>query len=158
MPELRRNLISLGSLKDEGYIYKSTNGILKITRGSLVVMKGKRVNGLYILEGEKVALAEASIVKTQESEMHLWHQRMGHISEQRFRQLLKQGSTDKLKTCALPFCEACVFGKQHKINFTTTKHNTKGVLDYIHSDLWGPRRKPTHSGGTIKGNMAKFEV
>ncbi|XP_062104884.1 uncharacterized mitochondrial protein AtMg00300-like [Humulus lupulus] len=145
--ELRRNLISLGSLKDDGYSYKSTNDILKITSGSLVVMKGKKVNGLYVLEGETVVIAEASVVKTQESGMLLWHQRMRHISEQGLRELHKQGSIDRLKTCALPFCEACVFGKLHKIKFTAAKHNTKGVSEYIHSDLWGPSKIPTHSGG-----------
>ena len=32
IPELRRNLISLGALEDEGYGYKSINGSLKITK------------------------------------------------------------------------------------------------------------------------------
>ena len=41
----------------------------------------------------------------------------------------------------LPFCEDCVYGKHKRVSFKPTVHNTKGILDYIHSDLWGPSRK-----------------
>lgn len=51
LPKLRRNLISLGLLYSNGYFFKSENGVLKILKGSLVVMKGKLVRGLYILDG-----------------------------------------------------------------------------------------------------------
>ena len=40
----------------------------------------------------------------------------------------------------LDFCEHCVLGKQKKVSFSTTKHHTQGILDYIHSDLWGRLR------------------
>ena len=42
----------------------------------------------------------------------------------------------------------CTFGKQKRVGFTTTTHNTKGTLDYIHSNMWGPSRVLS-SGGTI---------
>lgn len=38
----------------------------------------------------------------------------------------------------LDFCEHCVYGKQCRVRFTTAIHRTKGTLDYINSDLWGP--------------------
>ena len=63
IPDLRRNLISLGALEDEGYGYKSINGNLRVTKGSLVVMKGYKTHGLYILQGETVLNAETSFVK-----------------------------------------------------------------------------------------------
>ena len=146
IPELRRNLISLGALEDEGYGYKSINGSLKITKGSLIVMKGDKINGLYILQGETVPTAEASLVKGQESDMQLWHHRLGHISEQGLKELHKQGIIKSLNSCALPFCEACVLGKQHKLKFTPARHTTKKILEYVHADLWGPYKVPTHSG------------
>ncbi|RVW64293.1 hypothetical protein CK203_052271 [Vitis vinifera] len=40
----------------------------------------------------------------------------------------------------LKFCEHCVFEKQKRIKFTKGFHNTKGTLNYIHFDLWGPSR------------------
>ena len=40
VPDLRNNLISLGVLDDLGYSYSSKGGIVKITKGALMVMKG----------------------------------------------------------------------------------------------------------------------
>ena len=38
--DLRKNLISLGVLDDLGYSYSSNGGIMKITKGTLMVIKG----------------------------------------------------------------------------------------------------------------------
>ena len=40
VPDLRKNLISLGVLDDLGYSYSSKGGIMKIIKGALMVMKG----------------------------------------------------------------------------------------------------------------------
>ena len=29
-------------------------------------------------------------------------------------------------------------GRQHRIAFSTSQHKTKGLLDLIHTDVWGP--------------------
>ena len=49
-------------------------------------------------------------------------------------------------TSKLDFCEHCVFGKQTRVRFSSGIHSTKGILDYIHSDLWGPSSAPSHGG------------
>eukprot|EP00268_Persea_americana_P021408 TRINITY_DN21352_c0_g6_i1.p2 TRINITY_DN21352_c0_g6~~TRINITY_DN21352_c0_g6_i1.p2 ORF type:complete len:105 (-),score=8.32 TRINITY_DN21352_c0_g6_i1:815-1129(-) len=45
------------------------------------------------------------------------------------------------------FCEHCVFEKQCRVKFSAPVHRTKGTLDYIHYDLWGPSRVPSLGGG-----------
>ena len=35
-------------------------------------------------------------------------------------------------------CVACQFSKQHWHPFPKEKHVSKGLLDIIHSDVWGP--------------------
>lgn len=52
MPEISRNLISLGSLKDKDCKFKGSNGVLKVIKGCIVFMKGIRRQSLYILQGE----------------------------------------------------------------------------------------------------------
>ncbi|KAG8499425.1 hypothetical protein CXB51_005933 [Gossypium anomalum] len=42
VPELKRNLILLSTLELKGYRYTAESGVLKISKGSLVVMKSKR--------------------------------------------------------------------------------------------------------------------
>ena len=39
-----------------------------------------------------------------------------------------------------------MFGKQTRVRFSSGIHITKGTLDYIHSDLWGPSSAPSHGG------------
>ena len=51
VPDLKKNLISLGTLDSNGYKFSAEGGVLRVTKGSLIVMKGKKVNTLYILQG-----------------------------------------------------------------------------------------------------------
>jgi len=50
------------------------------------------------------------------------------------------------RTCKLEFCEHYIIGKKTKVKFSIATHCTKGILDYIHTDIWGPT-KMTSSGG-----------
>ena len=146
IPDLKRNLISLGTLDDEGYDCRVSRGILKITKGSLVVMKGIKKSGLYRLDGETVPPAYASVIKKGNSDSVAWHTRMGHISEQGLVELSKQGIIPNYTHVNLPFCEVCVQGKQHRIKFSSSNYRAKKPLEYIHSDLWGASRTPTQGG------------
>jgi hypothetical protein len=40
IPGMSRNLISLSTLDAEGYKYSGSNGVLKVSKGSLVCLKG----------------------------------------------------------------------------------------------------------------------
>jgi len=54
VPQLQKNLISIGALKALGFEISVRNSILKITRGSMVVLKGVRCNNVYYLKGSIV--------------------------------------------------------------------------------------------------------
>ena len=60
-------------------------------------------------------------------------------------ELHKRNLLKGVKACKLDFCKYCVYGKQHRVNFKTDSHTSKGVLDYIHSDVWGPVSVSSHS-------------
>lgn len=45
VPELKRNLVSLVMLDSYGFSCRIEGGILKVTKGSLLMMKAKLVNG-----------------------------------------------------------------------------------------------------------------
>ncbi|GKD77165.1 retrovirus-related pol polyprotein from transposon TNT 1-94 [Tanacetum coccineum] len=55
-------------------------------------------------------------VEEKDSLAQVWHKRLGHISEAGLHVLEKQG----------------LFGKK-----SLGRHTTQGVIDYVHSDLWG---------------------
>ncbi|KAG8477711.1 hypothetical protein CXB51_027707 [Gossypium anomalum] len=153
VPELKRNLISLSTLDSKGYRYTAESGVLKISKGSLVVMKGQRKTAkLYVLQGSTVTgdAAVASSSLSDDDITKLWHMRLGHMSENGMVELSKRGLLDGQGICKLNFCEHCVFGKQKRVRFTRGIHNTKETLEYIHSDLWGPSRVPSRDGKQIK--------
>ena len=148
VPELRKNLISLGVLDDLGYSYSSKGGIMKITKGALMVMKGQKVSTLYRLIGNIVIgrVAVTTPVESSTDNTKLWHMRLGHIGERGMLELHKRNLLKRVKTCKLDFCKYCVYEKQHRVSFKTGSHTSKGVLDYIHSDVWGPVSVSSHSG------------
>ena len=43
-------------------------------------------------------------------------------------------------------CEACQFGKQHRHPFPKEWNVSKGILDVVHSHVWGPTQTTTFSG------------
>ena len=68
----------------------------------------------------------------------LWHLGFGHISARRMQILSKEDLLGGHKVTNLEFCEHCVFRKLHLNKFPKGIHRTKGTLDYIHSNCWGP--------------------
>ena len=75
------NLISLGKIY--GCKYTEENGIIKISRGTLTVIKARRSRSLYILQGKTVtgtvAISTSSML--EEDTIKLWHLILGHMSE-----------------------------------------------------------------------------
>ena len=69
VPELKKNLISLDYLEEQGYAFscQSGSGCLRITKGALVVMKGRRLsNNLYRMEGSVVSDSAEVLAAAQE--------------------------------------------------------------------------------------------
>ena len=52
--QVKKNLISVGVMKALGHRVSVRDGILKMTRGSMVVLKGVRYNKLYYLMSSTV--------------------------------------------------------------------------------------------------------
>ena len=120
---LKKNLLSLGQLDDLDCIIKVQKGIMKISRGALVIMKGEKiVANLYMLLGETVQEAEASVASNNSSERSamVWHQKLGHISEQGIKVLAEKNLLPGLTKVSLPFCEHCITSKQHRLQFNTS--------------------------------------
>ncbi|KAH9685121.1 Integrase catalytic domain-containing protein [Citrus sinensis] len=145
VPELKRNLISIGMLDQTGCVIKAENGTLKVVRGSIVIMKGTKQNGLYVLNGH-TTVGEASVTEKCEDKARLWHLRLGHMSERGLKEFQKNGVFGSDKLSSLGFCEDCILGKASRLKFESAVHSTKEKLAYIHSDLWGPAQVDSLGG------------
>ncbi|TYK20968.1 Retrovirus-related Pol polyprotein from transposon TNT 1-94 [Cucumis melo var. makuwa] len=84
VPKLKCNLISLGELDRSGCTIKSENEVMKVTKGSLVKLRGTLRYGLYVLKGTTV-LGSAANASDKVTDMStLWHKRRAHVSKRGF--------------------------------------------------------------------------
>jgi transposase InsO family protein len=145
VPSMSRNLISLSTLDMKGYKYTTDDGILKVTKGSLVVIKGDlKAENLYVLRGIS---GSANVVAASDPETtKIWPMRLGHMSALGLAELSKRGLLDGCHPDTLDFCEHCVFDKHKRVKFSSAVHNTENILDYVHADLWGPSHITSHGG------------
>ena len=135
--ELKKNLISLGILDQMGCTFKMESGVMRIIKGSMVIMKGAKNNALYVLQGTTIT-RDVSVSTSQNlNKTLMWQIRLGHMSEKGMKILERQGVLGDNKLDPIEFCEVCVLGKSSRTSLKNAVHKTKGTLDYIHSDLWG---------------------
>ncbi|KAL5751853.1 hypothetical protein ACOSQ2_022360 [Xanthoceras sorbifolium] len=143
IPGLKRNLISIGQLDGEGYCTTFSGCEWKITKGALVVARGKKCGTLYVTSNLEniVAVADA------DGKSNLWHQRLGHMSEKGMKTLLSKGKLPDLKAVDVGLCEDCIFGKQKKVSFAKIGKIPKAEkLELVHTDVWGPSPVSSLSG------------
>ncbi|KAA0050568.1 Retrovirus-related Pol polyprotein from transposon TNT 1-94 [Cucumis melo var. makuwa] len=55
LDEFQKIIVDLYNIDRSGYTIKSENGVMKVTNGSLVKLRGTLRNGLYVLEGTAVS-------------------------------------------------------------------------------------------------------
>jgi transposase InsO family protein len=129
----------------KGYKYTIGDGVMKVTKGSIVVIKDElKAEKLYVLWGIS---GFANVVAASDPETtKIWHMRLGHMSALGLAELSKRGLLDGCHADTLDFYEHCVFGKHKRVKFSSAVHNTKNILDYVHADLWGPSRITSHGG------------
>ncbi|GJY59159.1 retrovirus-related pol polyprotein from transposon TNT 1-94 [Tanacetum coccineum] len=118
IPELKRNLISLGTLDRESYTVKLQNGRVKVIKGSLMVLSGTmKEKCVYSLDGWAKS-GEASVgIQEKESLAQVWHKCLGHITEAGLHELEKKEVIGNKGLGKLEFCENCVLGKSTRVSF-----------------------------------------
>lgn len=135
---LKKNLLSLGKLDSLGCRTHVENGVMKIVRGALVIMKAEKIaTNLFMLEGETLPEANACVASTSKGEEStmMWHRKLGHMSERGLKILSDRKLLPGFTSVNLPFCEHCVTSKQHRLAFGRSVARSKHILDLIHSDV-----------------------
>ena len=75
-----------------------------------------------------------------ESDIDLWHKRIGHVNYQWLQDLQSKQvvfGLPKFSGRKAQICEACQLGKQHQLPFPNEHNRNRNNLDLIHSDVWG---------------------
>ena len=94
VPNLMRNLISVGTIELKGFEVREKDGIMRIISSALVIMKGiwKRNNVYYFLGSTIIGTAAvaASIDDQGAEATRLLHMRLGHAGEKFLKLLMDQ--------------------------------------------------------------------
>ena len=80
VPQLNKNLISIGALEAHGLKRTLGEGVLKMSSGSLVVLKGIRCNNLYYLKGSAVTENLTTSGHLEDDSTRLWQLRLGQVN------------------------------------------------------------------------------
>ena len=81
VPQVKKNLIYVGALEVLGHAVSVKDGVLKMTRGSMVVLKGVQRNNLYYLMGSMVIGRLTTSISSGDICTHVWHMRLEHTGE-----------------------------------------------------------------------------
>jgi hypothetical protein len=173
IPGLERNLIYVSKMSDVGVHTLFQKDSCKMVRGVMVLMKGVWIGTLYKLLGNvdstgcnNIIAPEVDLTSTQldltrvelvqtDSTRHdkidptrLWHERMGHIGEKGLRAMHNKGMVEGFPECGLEvdFCEHCIYGKQSRVRFPSGATRENGILELVHSDVFGPVTVPSLGG------------
>ncbi|KAL4126736.1 hypothetical protein QTP88_010945 [Uroleucon formosanum] len=127
VPDLKVNLFSCGACLDKGIKMVTDSDGCIFKKNNRIVAIGVRKNKMFSMILRTGPLQQADQVNIAVKNLTLlqWHEILSH-------QNVQHKQKNKF------FCEACVYGKQHREPFTlsNTKSTKPGQL--IHSDVCGP--------------------
>jgi hypothetical protein len=143
---LQHNLISVRSLTDEGHTIVFTDTqclILDANKQVLVIGDQNLHNGLYQIRNISGSINAVLTNHTLDKhDMHLWHQRLGHLHYAWLQHLSRSQRVHELPFFGTlrEIYSDCMAGKQHRERFPKASQNSASqVLQLVHSDLVGPR-------------------
>lgn len=81
----------MGGLDDIGLQARLGNGMLKMIKGSLVILKGTKRNDINVTRAEVVTKYTAKSSSVESDVTFKWHNRLAHVSEKGLRILNRKG-------------------------------------------------------------------
>jgi len=146
--ELRKNLISLGTLQANGFTYKTDRdrNTLRVCKWMLTLMKAQHiVRNIDRLLGSTI-IGRVASVESDDDATILWHLHLDNLNECGMVEIHKRGLLKRVCSYKLDLCEYCVLAKKTNMQFKAMKHTTIGILDCVHIDVWGPIRDSSLGG------------
>lgn len=146
IPKLKRNLFSEGIITKKGMKVVKQGDTARIYKdGELTACAIRDENNLYRMSFQTL-LAETNTVVA--SSLKEWHERLGHINIKTIKELITKKLVPDISLSDSNefFCEACIFGKQHKLPFKSNVRHQSEAGERILSDLCGPMEEPSVGG------------
>lgn len=165
VPNLNKNLFSIGACMDKAYKVTFKGDYVEFFMGNELKAQGMKQNNNLFRMFIKVQIRnDANLVAT--SSLKRWHERLGHVNYKYIHQLCKEGLIDgAIKGSNSDediFCEACQYGKQHRLSFNHTVKRNPLPGEFIHSDVCGPMSQDSLGGSkffvSFKDDCSAFRI
>ena len=148
-PKMGITLVSISRIAGAGSTVVFTGNVCRIyTKNREIIGEIKVKGGLYrvFMSGSKVGAYAADT--NQVLSINELHRRMGHVSHERAKLLVKKGLVEGVTLEAdseVIVCESCEWAKSQRKEVSKVRESERrtAVGDEVHSDLWGPA--PTES-------------
>ena len=133
--------VTAATLKGHEITFKQKQ--CRVHRNGELVATGHCTNHVWYIDSmsEQVDVCVNLKTDTKVDDLTLWHQRLGHVNEKRLKSAVNKRLINGVDCINgdLPFCEACVQGKQARKPFKGSHEvQTTGKLQLVHSDVCGP--------------------
>ena len=143
VPSLNFNMISVSQLaKSILYcliFFGNLCFIQDLAHWSMIGL-GKEINGLYLLVKEELASTSNCVsfsVSANKVLPHIWHARLGHISDAKLA-LLNKNNVHCINSNEHFHCDICPLAKQKRLPFNNSTTISNECFDLLHCDIWGP--------------------
>jgi len=146
VPGLRKNLFSIGAATRRRVEAHICDGRIEFKRNGQIELEAVQTdNNTFTMIFRKPVVPEANIA----NDLQTWHERLGHISLQRMREMMEADmiSSLKISTNAQLICESCMYGKMTKLPFSKCEKRSFVAGEMWHSDVntmplesWGGNR------------------
>lgn len=135
VPDMHLNLISAGKLDDAGLVSHFGDGKWKLTKGNMILARGRKECSLYVTQG-KLCKGETNVAHDNSS-IEIWHKRLEHMSERGLQILARKELLPDVKGMTLDTCTDCLAGKQHRVSFYKPAYSRRRnyILDLVHTDV-----------------------
>ena len=103
-----------------------------------MIAQGRRDGRMFIQDSTDGGTAMFVKGQKTESDIDLWHKRIGHVNYQRHQDLQSKQVVFRLPKFSgrkAQICEAFQLGKQHRLPFPNERNRSQNKLDLIHSDV-----------------------
>lgn len=132
VPNLKRNLVSVGQLAVASYTSTFIGNTWRVSNGTMVAAKGKKVGTLYLTSHGSDTLA----VLDNKKNSILWHNRLEHMSEKGMKVMHGIGKLPELELVDIDICEDCIFEKQKHVSFQKGGRPPRAQkLELVHTDV-----------------------
>lgn len=160
VPLLFTNLFSQGRCLDKGLkMFANSDSCEFLDRGKKVAI-GIRQNGLYKMLIKTNVSEQHAMIAVQQS-LRTWHEKLAHQNIVQVKKFLSRNNIEFVDEKDFQ-CEACVYGKIHRLPFNQRPEKSTQCGDIIYTDLCGPMQVNSLGGARyfllLKDDYSHFRI